>query len=342
MHFHEGMKLLILGGTEFVGRAFVDEALASGWQVTTFNRGTHEDRVGVTALHGDRSQPNGLAALSTVAADSGEWDVVVDTWSWAPFAVRDAATLLKDRAERYVYISSRSVYEYPAPAGASEDAPLVTADPDDNHADDYARAKAGGELAAIAAFGDRALLVRAGLILGPHENVGRLPWWLTRIARGGPVLAPGRADVGIQYVDARDLAAFGLAAARQGRGGPFNVVGPNSHSTMGELLEACVAVTGSDATLRWTDPQLILDAGVQPWTDLPIWLPAGEGYETMHQGDVSKAIAAGLHNRPVVETVADSWAWLQTIGAVAPQRADRPPLGLDPAVESRLLALGVE
>ncbi|HEU4807645.1 MAG TPA: NAD-dependent epimerase/dehydratase family protein, partial [Homoserinimonas sp.] len=283
------MKLLILGGTEFVGRAFVDEALAADWEVTTLNRGSNPAPDGVTALHGDRNQVDGLAALA-----DGEWDVVVDTWSWAPIAVRRSATLLRDRTEHYVYVSSRSVYADPIPAGADESAPLVIADPDDEHYDDYGRAKAGAELAVVEEFGVRAILARAGLIIGPRENIGRLPWWLNRIAAGGPVLAPGSPDAGIQYVDARDLALFGLTVAKRGQGGPFNVVTPVGQATMGELLEACVAVTGSDAELRWTDTETILSAGVRPWMDLPIWLPPGEGHEAMHQGDVSKAVAAGL------------------------------------------------
>lgn len=327
------MKLLILGGTEFVGRAFVGEALATDWDVTVFNRGSRDAPTGVTALRGDRTQPGGLDAIS-----DGEWDVVVDTWSWAPAAVRDSANLLGDRAGRYVYVSSRSVYEYPAAAGADETAPVVDASPDDDQADDYARAKAGAELAAVAAFGDRVLLARAGLILGPYENIGRLPWWLTRMARGGSVLAPGPKDAAIQYVDARDLASFSLGAAARGLGGPFNVVSRPGHATMGELLDSCVAATGSDATLQWTDPQRILDGGVEPWTDLPIWIPAGEDYDFMHRGDVSKAIAAGLRCRPIGETVADTWAWLQSIGGIAPQRPDRPSVGIDPDLEARLLA----
>ncbi|MEW1848395.1 reductase, partial [Nonomuraea angiospora] len=166
------MKLLVLGGTEFVGRAFVDEAVALGWEVTTFNRGTHEPRAGVRALRGDRTAPGGLAAL-----ERGEWDVVVDTWSWARAAVGAAASLLADRAGHYVYVSSRSVYERPVPFGADESAPVVAVAADDGDGD-YAKDKAGAELGAVAAFGDRALLARAGLILGPYENIGRLPWWL--------------------------------------------------------------------------------------------------------------------------------------------------------------------
>ncbi|MGP3984608.1 NAD-dependent epimerase/dehydratase family protein [Streptomyces sp. KR80] len=329
------MRLLMLGGTEFVGRAVTEEALARDWQVTVFHRGRHEPPPGVVDLRGDRNAADGLAALG-----EGEWDVVVDTWSDAPSAVRDTARLLADRAERYVYVSSRSVYAYPMPAGLSEDGPLVDASPDDGDVA-YARAKRGGELAASAAFGERALLVRAGLILGPYENVGRLPWWLSRIARGGPVPTPGPRDLGLQYIDARDLAIWILDAAERGLGGPFNLVSPPGHTTMGELLETCVRVTGADvdadAELRWTDPEPILAAGVEPWSDLPIWVPPGELYDALHQGDVSKAVAAGLRCRPVAETVADTWAWLQTLGGQAPQRPDRLRVGLDPETEAKLL-----
>ncbi|MFC4118342.1 NAD-dependent epimerase/dehydratase family protein [Nonomuraea zeae] len=324
------MKVLVLGGTEFVGRAFALEALALGWEVTTVNRGRHEPVEGVTALRGDRSAPGGLAAL-----ERGEWDVVVDTWSWAPSAVRDAAALLADRAGHYVYVSSRSVYAGPVPFGADESAPVVAASADDGDGD-YARNKAGAELGAVAAFGKRALLARAGLILGPYENIGRLPWWLTRIARGGPVLAPAPGELGLQYIDARDLAAWCLRAAEQGLGGAYDVVSPPGFTTMRELLEACVQATGSDAELRWVAAEPILAAGVRPWIDLPIWL-TGDDYDFLHGADVSKAVAAGLRCRPVMETVADTWAWLRAIGGQAPMRPDRPAVGLDPAVEAALL-----
>jgi len=326
------MKLLVLGGTEFVGRAFVEEALALGHEVTTLNRGTHEPPAGVRGLRGDRTRPDGLAALA-----QGEWDVVVDTWSWAPSAVRDAAALLAGRAGHYVYVSSRSVYAPPVPFGADESAPIVAGSADGGPGG-YAEMKAGGEAAVTAAFGERALLARAGLIIGPYENIGRLPWWLTRIARGGPVLAPEPADLALQYVDARDLAVWCLDAASRGLGGAYNTVSPTGFTDLRELLETCVRVTGSDAELRWTAAETILGAGVEPWTDLPIWL-VGEDNAFMHGGDVSKAVAAGLRCRPVEETVADTWAWLRGIGGQAPMRIDRPSVGLDPALEAKLLGL---
>lgn len=325
------MRTLILGGTEFVGRAFVEEALARGWEVTTFNRQTHPAENGVRSLRGNRWETDGLAELA-----DGHWDLVVDTWSWAPSAVRDAAEFLASRASHYVYVSSRSVYTYPTASGADETAPLVESSPDLTEAE-YAESKAGGELAVTAAFGDRAILLRAGLIIGPHENIGRLPWWLQRIARGGEVLAPGTPGAGIQYIDARDLARFGLDAAANGHAGPFNIVSPVGAATMGDLLDACVDVTGSDAVLRWMPSETVLAAGIEPWSQLPVWLPEGELHETLHEGDVSRALAAGLTVRPLRETVADTWAWLQEIGE-PPQRADRPRLGLDPDVEARVLA----
>ncbi|WP_285024795.1 NAD-dependent epimerase/dehydratase family protein [Plantibacter sp. ME-Dv--P-122b] len=328
-------RLLVLGGTEFVGRAVVDEAVAAGWDVTVFHRGTNRSSPSdaVSVLHGDRTLPGGLDPLRV-----GSWDIVVDTWSGAPVAVRDAAALLADRVRSYVYVSSRSVYADPLPAGAAEDAPVVEGSAYDEDSTDYARAKRGGELAVVQAFGDRAVLARAGLILGPHENIGRLPWWLTRIAEGGDVLAPGAAADPIQYIDARDLAAFLLAAGSTGASGAFNVVSEPRATTLGELLDACITATGSDATLRWVDQEQVLAAGIRPWTQLPVWLPSGPDADAMHHGDVSRAMVAGLRRRPLAETVADTWSWLQALGGVAPQRQDRSAVGLDRAVERAVLA----
>ena len=328
------MKILMLGGTEFVGRAISEAALARGWDVTVFHRGRHDPPQGVTSLLGDRTTEDGLDALT-----EGTWDAVVDTWSSAPSAVRDTARLLQGRVGTYAYISSRSVYAFPIPPGVREDAPTVDASPDDDGYSDYAAAKRGGELAATDAFGDRALLVRAGLVLGPYENIGRLPWWLTRIARGGPTLAPGPPDLGLQYIDARDLAAWTLDAVARGLGGPYDVVSPPAHATMAELLDACVQATGSDAELVWTPPETVLEAGIEPWTDLPIWLPPGEAKESLFGRNVAKAVSTGLRCRPVQETVTDTWAWLQSIGGRAPQRPDRTPVGLDAATEAKALRL---
>ncbi|MGD1217795.1 SDR family oxidoreductase [Streptomyces krungchingensis] len=329
------MRLLMLGGTEFVGRAVVEAALARGWEVTVFHRGRHEPPPGVRSLIGDRTAPDGLAALA-----DGEWDVVVDTWSAAPRAVRDTALLLAGRVGRYAYVSSCSVYAWAPAAGYTEDAALVTGASATAEQTDYARDKRGAELAVLDTFGEeRSLLVRAGLILGPYENIGRLPWWLNRIARGGPVLAPGPRDLPIQYIDVRDLAEWTLTAVRAAPGGAYNLVSPPGHSTMGELLDACVSVTGASAELRWTAAEAVLDAGIEPWTQLPVWVPAGSDlHDALHRADVSRAVGAGLRCRGVLETVADTWSWLQELGGIAPQRPDRPAVGLSPEQEAKALA----
>jgi nucleoside-diphosphate-sugar epimerase len=331
------MRLLMLGGTEFVGRAVVTSALARGWDVTVFHRGRHAAPEGVTELLGDRTDEGGLA---TLADAEGGWDVVVDTWSAAPAAVRDAARLLAGRVGRYVYVSSSSVYTWPQTAGYDENAPVVDASPDAGEVP-YPEAKRGGELAVLDAFGEeRSLLVRAGLILGPWENIGRLPWWLNRIARGGPVLAPGPRDLPVQFIDVRDLAEWTLHAAEQELSGPYNLVSGARHTTFGELLEACVRATGSSAELRWTPAQTVLAAGVEPWTDLPVWVPQEElpqMYSSVYGVDVARALAAGLRCRPATETVAATWAWLESIGGTAPQRPDRPVPGLAPELEAKIL-----
>ncbi|WP_405643261.1 SDR family oxidoreductase [Streptomyces sp. NBC_00019] len=332
------MRLLVLGGTEFAGRAVVEAALGRGWDVTVFHRGRHTPVAGVRSLHGDRTTPDGLAAL---ARSGGSWDAVVDTWSAAPSAVRDAARLLRDRVGRYVYVSSCSVYAWAPPVGYTEDAPLVEGASSDAGQSDYARDKLGGELAATEVFGaDRSLLVRSGLLIGPYENIGRLPWWLTRIARGGPVLAPGPRDLPLQYVDVRDLAEWILDGVERELSGPYNLMSERGHTTMGALLDACAKVTGGAADLRWTDPDVVLGAGIEPWTQLPVWVPPGSDLEAaLHSADVSRAVGAGLRCRPVEETVADTWSWLREIGGAAPQRPDRPAVGLDPAVEAKVLGL---
>ncbi|MEV5768935.1 NAD-dependent epimerase/dehydratase family protein [Micromonospora sp. NPDC052213] len=329
------MRLLVLGGTGFVGGATVAEGVRRGWSVTVFNRGLHGAAPeGVRRLRGDRTAPGGLAALA-----EGEWDLVVDTWDGAPRAARDAARALVDRVGSYVYVSSGSVYAQPVVDGVGEEAPVVDAESDADDGD-YAHNKAGGERAVREVFGDRALLARAGLILGPGEDIGRLPWWLERIARGGEVLAPGPVDLPLQYVDVRDLAGWMLDRGAEGLGGTFNVVSRTGHATMGELLDACVAVTGADARLRWTDPEPILAAGVVPWNDLPAWIPAGHEYRWLQERGVEKAYAAGLTCRPVAETVADTWAWLRRVGTVPPRagRPQRAPVGLAPEREAALLS----
>lgn len=327
-------RILVLGGTHHVGRAVVEAALSRGDEVTTLTRGASGPPApGASARHADRTDPAGLAA----ALGDDQWDAVVDTWSLAPRFVLASARLLSGRAGHYTYISSRSVHGWPIPVGADESAPVVAGDPDSPDASDYAAAKRGGELAALQGFDGPVLLARPGLILGPYERVGRLPFWLNRIGKGGRVPAPGPPGRPLQYIDARDLAGWVLHAGRHAVAGAFNTVSRPGHTTMGELLEQCRAVTGSDAELAWVSPEAVAAAGVAPWTELPIWLPPAAEYAGLHAGDVSAAYSAGLTCRPVAETVADTWAWLQAEGLPAPAHPARAAIGMDAAAEARLL-----
>lgn len=327
------MRLLVLGGTHFVGRAVVAEALRRGDQVTAVTRGVSgAPAAGATAVRADRSRPGALAE----ALGDGTWDAVIDTWSGAPPVVRESARLLADRVGHYGYVSSRSVYRWPLAPGADESAPVVDADAGSPDSSDYPAAKRGGELAVLERFAGRSLLARAGLILGPHEDVGRLPWWLGRIGRGGRVVAPGPRDRGLQYVDARDLAGWMLDAAARALDGTFDAVSRPGHTTTAELLETCKDVTGGSAELVWVSPEVVEAAGVSPWTDLPIWVPPTGELAGLHAGDTSAAHAAGLRCRPVTETVADTWRWLQEDGS-PPPKPGRPEIGLSADAERRLL-----
>jgi nucleoside-diphosphate-sugar epimerase len=325
------VKLLVLGGSGFVGHAVVEEGLDRGWAVATFNRGRgphpHPD---VERLVGDRLRPGDLAQLR-----ERRWDCVVDTWAGAPAAASDSGAALAGSTGRYLYVSSESVYAHPPPLGADESAETVAASP---HAEDgdYPELKRGAELAIESVFGERALLARAATILGPYEDIGRLTWWLLRMDRGGEVLAPGPPERGLQYVDARDLARWLLDAAATPLSGPFNVACRQGHATMGGLLDACRDATGRSAELTWVSADEVLAAGIEPWSELPIWLPPDDEYGWMHDMSVERAHAAGLRCRPVEETVADTWEWLLSVDRERPLK-DGPAPGLDERTERAVL-----
>ena len=328
------MRLLVLGGTRFVGRALVADALHRGWQVTALTRGrTGTLPAGVTALTADRTDP---VALRRALGDA-TWDASVDTWAAAPAVAGSSARALRGRVGRMGYVSSTSVYRW----GEHVDvrSPVVEATPDAVDGE-YPQLKRGAELAVLAAFPD-AVLARAGLILGPHEDIGRLPWWLARVARGGRVVAPGRPGRPLQYVDVRDLAAWLLdAVASTGAAavsGPVDIASRSGHTTTQGLLEACIAATGADAELVWVGESDLAAAGVQPWIQLPCWVPEHGEFAGFLEVDTSPAAATGLRCRPVTDTVRDTWRWLQHDGP-PPQRPDREVHGLPVELERRVLA----
>jgi nucleoside-diphosphate-sugar epimerase len=307
------MKLLVLGGTRFVGRAVVAAALQRGADVTVVSRGVSgEPPAGVTWRSADRRQLDELRP-----AVAGEWDAVIDTWSEEATAVEAAAALLTDHAGWYGYVSSRSVYAWPMPPGGDESAPAVAPASEFG----YAANKRGGELAVLGRFADRSLIARAGLILGHHEDTGRLTWWLERAALGGSLVAPEPPGLIWQFIDARDLATFLLDGAARRTAGTFNVVCPRSDgTTTSRLVAACVTVTGGVATPTWVGEEVLRRCGVREWDDLPGWIPPGSEGAGMHDCDVTAAIGAGLACRSIEETVADTWAWMQTL----PPRSRRP------------------
>ncbi|WP_280505063.1 NAD-dependent epimerase/dehydratase family protein [Nocardia farcinica] len=332
------MRLLILGGSWFLGRTIAEQAIADGHDVTTFRRGrTGSDVVGVNTIRGDRTDPASLARL----AEAGPWDAVVDTSSFVPRETLALTRALEPVTTRYVLVSTVSVYEGWPIHPLTEDSPTLDcpadAGPDYGYDGDpgpttYGFGKAGCERAVLEVFGpDRTLLLRPGVILGPWEYVGRLEWWLRRMVRGGRVLAPGQPGRSIQPIDVRDVAAFAL---RPHLTGTFNVVA-KGRDTMGDMLTACSAVTGSTAVLEWvTDEQWLIEQGVRQWTELPLW----RSYHGAWSVDAERARQAGLTCRPIHATVADTWQWLLDGGAaVEHERAGE--LGITPARERDILRL---
>ncbi|MDQ1711109.1 MAG: hypothetical protein QOE45_559 [Frankiaceae bacterium] len=323
------MDLLVIGGTVFVGRAVVDAALARGHRVTVFHRGQHGESANpdVEHLHGDRTTDLGVL-------DGRRWDAVVDTCGFDAGTVGASARLLSANVGHYGFVSSVSVYR-DWPAVAVNESGRVKEMSDE---DAYGAGKVAAETAAEAAMPGRVLVSRPGLITGPNENIGRLPYWLRRIAQGGEVLAPGDPDEGRQWIDARDLAAFHVDAAENAITGVYNTVGPPDQFTMRELLDACRDVTGSDATFTWVDGATITAAGIEPWSELPVWLYDGDAdvSQTWHV-DVSRARADGLKARPMPETVRDTWEWVRAgadLGGYRSQYAVPEP---DPVKEKAAL-----
>jgi nucleoside-diphosphate-sugar epimerase len=332
-------RVLVLGGSWFLGRAVVDDALARGWDVTTFRRGiSGDDAPGTTTIRGDRTDPADLQRL----VGAGSWDAVIDTSGFVPREALQIARALEPVAERYVFISTVSVYEdWPTVPLTEESAVLecpTDAGPDFGYDGDpgpsvYGFTKAGCEHAVVEVFGpDRSVLLRPGVILGPREYVGRLPWWLRRTERGGRVLAPGRPERPIQPIDVRDVASFAVNSA-VGTAGVFNLTA-TGQDTMNDFLVACRETVGSDARFEWiTDEEWLIGQGVQQWTELPLW----RSYAGAWAVDSSRARAAGLVTRDIRETVGDTWSWLQSGGAaVGHERAAEQ--GISPDKERQILA----
>lgn len=310
------MHILILGGTSFVGRALAIEAVSRNHEVTLLNRGSTSPPAGTTSLHGDRQSPDGLAALDELA-----FDAVIDTWSGEPSIAIRAFDELINRTRHYTYISSASVYD---PAAILVDGSLHCEDSRLLDIEFPAAAKSvypfwkrSVEVALERKMVDTPrLVVRPGIVLGPHEATtverGRLTWWLDRINRCKIPFAPGPKDMSLQFIDVRDLARFVINATEARLQGAYNIVNKPGDVTIGRLLDRIRQVTGSHAELVWKSPQEVLDSGMRPFNDLPLWLhPESREYAFLYRLESSKAQKAGLTCRPFEETVQDTWDWMQ-------------------------------
>ena len=323
------MKLLVIGGTQFVGRAVIEDAVARGHEVTVFHRGTTEpaDLPPVTHVHGDRN--GGLGALS-----GGTWDLALDTCAYVPRQVREVVDTLSDAVGHFGFVSTLSVYPDDMPAGGTESSAVHPAPyPDTEEVDDqtYGPLKVACEQEALAGFPGRCLIVRPGYIVGPHDRTDRFTYWVRRAARGGNMLAPEPADEALQVVDVRDLGAFTLDHLEAGTVDVFGVVGPREPLTWEALLGVVAQVSGSDVTPTWVDGGFLRERlGEDVYEALPLW---DIEYPGLHRFDGSKAVAAGLRRRPIDEIVADTLAWDRGRDQSVPMRA-----GLTEDRERELLA----
>jgi len=300
------MKILIIGGTRFVGRHLVDAALARGHQVTLFNRG--------------QTNPGAFPEIETILGDretdleklaGREWDAVVDTCGYYPRVVGLSAQALKDSVNQYVFISTISVYADFDRVGFDEDYPLGTTEDEtieELSGETYGPLKVLCEKVVRQAFPSGALIIRPGLIVGPHDPTDRFTYWPVRVSRGGKVLAPVGPDEPAQFIHARDLADFTLTCIQRGTTGVFNAVGPDEPCPMGELLETCKRVSGSDAEFVWASGEFIAGHEVAPWMELTVWVSSADG-KGMLQVSNARARAAGLRFKPTEEVVRETLEW---------------------------------
>lgn len=314
------MRVLILGGTKFVGRYLVEAALSRGHEVTIFNRGLHEDQLSpnIERLRGTRE--GDLSALR-----GRRWDAAIDTNGYVPSIVRTSTQLLADAIEHYTFISSISVYASFHQRGMDETAPVGTMTAQQvreaeqvvppmmgtvarAYGPNYGPLKALCEQEAETAMPGRVLVIRPGLIVGPHDYSDRFTYWPHRMAQGGEVLAPGQPDSPVQLIDVRDLAEWTIRMIEARQTGIYNTTGPEQPAAMQEVLEACKSASRNDARLTWVDESFLLEAGAAPWSQIPLWLPDKEyiGHQTIN---CQKALAAGLTFRPLIETARDTLEW---------------------------------
>lgn len=300
------MKLLFIGGTRFVGRHLVDAALEAGHDLTLFHRGqTNADLFPhLEHILGDRNHDLDLL-------DGGRWDAVIDTCGYFPRQVRASVEKLADKVQQYTFISTISVYADFAQTGLNEDAPLATTDDPDQEeitGENYGPLKALCESAVMDVFSQKAFIPRPGLIVGPHDPTDRFTYWVRRGLMEEAYPAPGPGDQPVQMIDARDLAAWIVDGMERKLHGPYNATGPADTLTFKAMLDACHSGTDSQSEPVWIDPEFLLEHEVEPWSDLPLWVP-DEDSQGLLTADCSRATAEGLSYRSLAATIADIAAW---------------------------------
>jgi 2'-hydroxyisoflavone reductase len=319
------MKLLILGGTQFVGRHMVERAIARGHEVTLFNRGNKNPFPNLETIIGNRDPQigDGLSALEEVVKAGRSWDAVIDVNGYVPRIVRATGELLKAAVKQYVFISSISVYSDLSQPGADENATVIELE--DASTEDIGPNYGGlkvlcervvEELFSSASESNWALIVRPGLVVGPFDPTDRFTYWPDRVARGGEIIAPDVPEAPMQFIDARDLADFTLHATETNTGGIFHATSPII--TMRSILETCKTVTGSDAKIHYLEGQFLLEHNVNPWmgpNSLPLWLGNDPDEAGLAQLNVNKALEAGLKIRSLEQTVRDTLEWANTRGS---------------------------
>ncbi len=324
------LKILILGGTGFIGPHIVETAQGRGHTLTLFNRGKTNPQLfpDIEKLRGDRN--GDLKAL-----EGRKWDAVIDDCGYVPREVKLSGDLLSKAVGHYLFVSSISAYAEPGKPGMDEDAPLATMEDPGNEdvKQFYGPLKALSEKAAEASMPGRVTIIRPGLIVGPGDPTDRYSYWPVRVARGGDVLAPGDGKDPAQYIDARDLAAFMVRVVEDRSFGVFNALGPEKPMTMADLLSACKQASASDARFVWAPEAFLEEQKVSPWMDLPVW--TGKESAAMAQMSNARAMSKGLTFRPSVDTARDTLAWYRKQPA---ERQAKMRAGLLPEREAEVLA----
>jgi 2'-hydroxyisoflavone reductase len=325
------MKILIIGGTRFVGRALTEVALAHGHEVTLFHRGQSNPDIfpEVERILGDRDGE--LAKLG-----NRQWDAVIDTCGYVPRIVKASAEYLADKVKTYVFISTISVYAESSMVGRDEDAELATTEnetAEEVTGELYGPLKVLCEKAAEAAMPGRVLQIRPGLIVGPHDPTNRFTYWPVRVRKGGDVLVPDDGSSFTQFIDVRDLADFTIKCLEERVIGTFNATGPEKPATLQQVLDASKQVSGSNPNFVYAPAAWLLEKEVGPWMEMPLWIPTKDDQALM-QISVARAVAKGLKFRPLEETIRDTYAWYDEIKGDERQWN----AGMKPEREAALLA----